>query len=330
MGLDLDIGVGLSGRDVKGWDERMRPVPKGAQIVDLRTALADRRPYAVVVAHTLTDLLEVKSLNVPKLLVLHGTIEGRSVEQNSPVGPQQMRAVAAQYLNLTGAHAVAISELKRASWALTGDVLRPGLNTSDYPLASLERACGVRVVNHMNRRRQILRADLHEEAFGGLPLELIGINDDIPGVTPSADWADLKTRLARSRFYVHTADERFEDGYNLASLEAMACGLPILGNLHPSSPIIDGVHGYLSNDPMILRRHAESLLNDIELARELGRAARARVESLFSHSSFKVNLRACLARAIEVHQGQCPALSEVKGPRGLDGGSRTLSSKPCA
>ena len=68
----------------------------------------------------------------------------------------------------------------------------------------------------------------------------------------------------------------------------MAAGLPIIGNEHPSSPIKHGVSGLLSNDPAELRRHAETLLGDRELARKLGQAARQTAEKMFSRRQFVV------------------------------------------
>ena len=53
-------------------------------------------------------------------------------------------------------------------------------------------------------------------------MTLVGRNDNMPGVEPAHDWAELKQILSRHRFFVHTADPNLEDGYNMATLEAMA------------------------------------------------------------------------------------------------------------
>ena len=89
-------------------------------------------------------------------------------------------------------------------------------------------------------------------------------------VHPADDWDHLKQIFSQHRFYIHTADPRLEDGCNMATLEAMAAGLPVLGNRHPTSPVEHGVSGWLSDDPVELRAYALRLLDDHDLARRMG------------------------------------------------------------
>src|SRR5271157_603913 len=74
----LDIVVGLRGRPA-GWAERMRPVPPRARLVRLEEALGSRERYACILAHNRSDLLDVKSLPGPRLLVLHETLDGAAL-----------------------------------------------------------------------------------------------------------------------------------------------------------------------------------------------------------------------------------------------------------
>ncbi len=172
-----------------------------------------------------------------------------------------------------------------------------GVDPDAYLPHSGEIARGIRVSNQFNRRRNILLVDLHEQAFGGLPMTLVGHNADIANSGPARDWTHLKELLSTHRFYVHTADPRLEDGYNMASLEAMASGLPVLGNVHPSSPIVHGKSGFSSNDPEQLRRYAEQLLSDPELAARLGAEAKRVVSARFHVRSFRVGFRQAIAHA---------------------------------
>ncbi len=294
--VELDIAVGLGGRTTRGWDERMRPIPRGARVVDLRKVLESPPKYDVVVAHSITDLLEVKSLDAPKLFVIHTTLEGRLAEETAPLEPREVAEEARRYLELTRTFAMSVSELKRRSWNIDADVLGFGVRVDDYPRATAELPRGIRVSNHFNRRRRILLADLHDASFRGLPIEFVGHNEDMPEVTAALDWNDLKVRLARSRFFVHTADPAMEDGYNMATVEAMAAGLPILGNRHPTSPIEHGKSGFLSDSPEELRAFAERLLADRDLALELGSRARERAVELFSIEAFQRGFLRILAR----------------------------------
>jgi glycosyltransferase involved in cell wall biosynthesis len=88
----------------------------------------------------------------------------------------------------------------------------------------------------------------------------------------------------------------------MASLEAMASGLPVLGNVHPSSPIVHGKSGFLSNDPVQLRGYAERLLAHPELAARLGAEAKRALGTRFHVRSFRAGLRQAIANAQKRHK----------------------------
>jgi hypothetical protein len=297
IGFELDIVVGLKGRTAASWDERMRPIPSGARLISLEQALAGGTDYAALILHSVTDLLDVKAMDSPKIVVLHVTLEGRVVEQGHADDVQNLGPMLRQFCNATGVRAVAVSALKARSWGVADEIIPFGVDPAAYLPHTGELARGIRVSNHFNKRRQILLADLHDQAFSGLPMTLVGHNDDIPGARAADDWAHLKQQLSAHRFYVHTADPELEDGYNMASLEAMASGLPVLGNVHPSSPIVHGKSGYSSDDPAELRAHAEQLLADPELAARLGAEARRCVSERFHVRQFRSAFRGAIAAA---------------------------------
>ena len=297
MGFELDVVVGLPGRVVASWDERMRPVPARARLLTLDQALAGRTEYAAAIVHSVTDLLDAKTLECPKIIVLHGTLEGRTFDAQAAEDAPQLGATLKQFLALTSVRAVAVSALKARSWGVADEILPFGVDPAVYLPYTGELARGIRVSNQFNRRRNILLVDLHEQAFCGLPFTLVGHNVDIPGSEPAHDWAHLKELLRSHRFYVHTADPQLEDGYNMASLEAMASGLPVIGNVHPSSPIEHGKSGFLSNDPEQLRRYAQQLLDDPELAARLGAEAKRMVGARFHVRAFRAGFRQSIASA---------------------------------
>jgi glycosyltransferase involved in cell wall biosynthesis len=72
----------------------------------------------------------------------------------------------------------------------------------------------------------------------------------------------------------------------MASVEAMAAGLPVLGNRHPTSPIKHGISGFLSDNPAELRKFATILLEDKELANMMGQQARKTAIEEFPISRF--------------------------------------------
>jgi glycosyltransferase involved in cell wall biosynthesis len=287
LGHAFDIIIGLKGRYKAGWDERMRPVPANGRLITLSEAQQSESNYYCIIAHNTTDLLDIKDRAEPRLIVLHSTLEGRVEEEQSAIAAEKMKGILHKYIELTNCHAVATSITKGESWGLTEDVVTFGLDTDAYLPYSGQQACGLRICNFIESRKKILLWDLHEKAFGGLPVRLVGHNPGMPGVEAAESWDHLKRILRSCRFYIHTADPKLEAGYNMASVEAMAAGLPVLGNRHPTSPVKHGVSGFLSDNPEELRKYAQMLLEDRGLAGLMGRQARKTATECFSINKFK-------------------------------------------
>jgi glycosyltransferase involved in cell wall biosynthesis len=297
LGQPMDVIVGLKGRHTSGWDYAMRPAPPDSRMIRLPEALSAAEPYDCIIAHNLSDLLDVKSLAGPRLLVIHETLEGNAIAQGSATPPEEIRRAVEQYLDLVGAHAIAVSPLKARSWGLANEGVPSTAEPADYPPYSGDLARGLRIANQIRRKARTLLWNFHEQAFSGVPLTLVGRNEDMPGVAPALDWTDLKEFLRRHRFFVHTADPSLEDGYNMATLEAMAAGLPVLGNRNPTSPIVHGISGFLSDDPAELRGYALRLLEDRDLAMRMGSEAQKTVAAKFSPIDFVGGMGAAIETA---------------------------------
>ena len=296
LGYRLDIIIGLKGKYNSGWDHRMRPLPQNARLVTLPEALASPKPYYCIITHNAADLLDVRTRPEPRILVLHHTLEGRVEEEGSRCDPIAMKAMLRHYVGLIGCHVVATSGFKGESWGFTEDIVHFGIDVDSYLPHKGDQVSGVRICNFVSSRRRILLWDLHEQAFADIPVTLVGHNPDMPGVEAAHDWDHLKRILQASRFYIHTADPRLEAGYNMATAEAMAAGLPVLGNRHPTSPVRHGVNGFVSDDPWELRNYARILLEDRDLAHMMGQQARKTVAEQFSAKRF----RDAFLRSIEI------------------------------
>ena len=296
----LDIVVGLPGRHTLEWDAGMRPVPPRSRLVWLREVLVAQNTYDCIIAHNLSDLLDVKTLPGPRLLVIHLTLEGMILEQGARTGPDEFRRAVAEFTERVAAHVIAVSAMKGQSWGFEENIVPLTADPGEYLPWRGDLARGLRVSNYVLRRARTLLWDFHERAFAGVPITLVGHNPELPGVRASRDWSELKEILSRHRFFVHTAQPDLEDGYNMATIEAMAAGLPVLGNCHATSPIIHGVSGFLSDEPAELNAFARRLLANRELAGEMGRAAQRTVVERFSGEAFRAGMR----KAIQAAQGK--------------------------
>ncbi|MHC4460002.1 MAG: glycosyltransferase [Planctomycetota bacterium] len=287
LGYDLDIIVGLKGQYKPSWDEQIRPVPRNSRLITLPEAQQSLTSYYCIITHNITDLLDVKHRPEPRLTVLHLPIEARLLEEKSNVDPEKMKEMLHKYLKLVGGHAVAVSMLKGKSWGFTDDIVPFGSDADDYLPYSGEIASGLRISNFIQKRKQFLLWDFHTKSFERIPIRIVGHNPSMPGVAASESWDHLKKILQSHRFYIHTADARLDDGYNMATIEAMSAGMPVLGNRHPSSPIKHGLSGFLSDNPDGLRKYAGILLEDRDLAAKMGQQARKTAVEHFAMSKFK-------------------------------------------
>ncbi len=304
LGCNLDIIVGLKGRYHSGWDEQMRPLPANGRLINLEEAVKSKTDYYCIITHNITDLLDVKTRNEPKIIVLHSILEGRVEEEKGKITPAELREKLHKYLETIGGHAVVTSITKGKSWGFTDDIVVFGFDADEYYPHTGEEASGLRICNFIDSRRKILMWDLHEKAFGGLPVRLVGHNPGWQGVKAAERWDELKKILQTHRFYIHTADARYEEGFNMATVEAMAAGLPVLGNKHPTSPVKHGVSGFLSDEPNELRKYATMLLEDSKLAISMGQEARKTAVEQFSLARFKQAFTKSIETAREKWQGK--------------------------
>lgn len=288
LGVPLDVVDHLPGRSTKAWDERMRPFPARARRLTLAQANQGRGEYDLVVAHNLSDLMDAKRIPGPRILVLHTTLEYRLGQEGADTLPPGYLDALERYLDHTGGHLVAVSERKGSSWGFAQpfDIVGFLADPADYLPHRGDVASGLRVSNHVLARREALRMDLHDAAFTDVPVRIVGNNPGLPGAEPSRSWDDLKRLFAAHRFYVHTAEPSLEEGHNMSTAEAMAAGLPVLGNRHPTSPVEHGVHGFLSDDPAELRAAARLLLEDPARAQAMGEAARKLADARFGRARF--------------------------------------------
>jgi len=287
LGYELDIVAGLKGRYKQTWDTQMRPVQPNSRLITLSDARSSPTSCFCIIAHNVADLLDLKSRPEPRLMVTHLPIEARMLEEKSKVDPQKMVEMTHKYIELIGSHVVAVTMFKGKSWGFTEDIVTFWSDPEDYLPFSGETACALRISNFIGNRRQFLLWDFHEQAFGQISIRIVGHNPGMPGVTASNGWNHLKKLLQSHRFYIHTADPSLEDGYNMATVEAMAAGMPVLGNDHPTSPIEHGISGFLSNNPDDLREYARLLLADRELAVKMGTKASEKAVERFSKAAFR-------------------------------------------
>lgn len=169
---------------------------------------------------------------------------------------------------------------------MEGKVIPPGINVDEFDAYTGENSCILRVGNLLKEKDLMLGFTASEKIIAGLPAVTLGMNPSIPEARLSTSLQDLKDHYCTSRLYLITTVDAYEDGYNLSMLEAMATGMPVISTANRTSPIENGISGYISDDIHYLRSHVAELLMDPEKAKTMGAEARKTVEQKFGQTVF--------------------------------------------
>ncbi|MFQ5672109.1 MAG: glycosyltransferase [Nitrospinales bacterium] len=271
---------------IKRWEVEMRPLPGNVKLVSEQWARQelDEGNIDLVLAHNVKDLLVSQEYRVPKILVYHNKLSTEIGLSGNPVDRDEyLRSLESLRRDV---REVYISESKRCDWGGTGEIIPPGIDASEYGGYTGETPAILRVGNHFKERDLMLGYSASRQMAQGFPCITLGINPTIAGARLAGSFEELKDYFRRCRVYLHSTVEKYEDGYNLALLEAMATGMPVVSTHNRTSPIIDGVNGFVSHDPVYLRKSVAMLLNDPQKARELGEKARQTVIEQFGLEPF--------------------------------------------
>ena len=277
------------GRD--DWWTEVRPLPVNGRLVSVGDAVAAARrgEYHAVVCHNLLDLELVADTGSRTVTIFHTS---RHLELAYGLNADAFAERGVPLLQRSTL--VFVSSMKQASWGLDGQVVLPGVDHEAYDGWTGDET---RVLHVGNLKRELAAvngmAEL-EAAVAGLPFTLVGLNPTIAGARLSGGWDDLRSTMRRHRVYLHATRAPFEDGYNLAMLEAMATGMPVVALDHPGCPIEDGVSGRRGPTGQALRLPLLELLEDPATGRHLGQQARQTVIEQFPIARFRDTWRALL------------------------------------
>ncbi|MBI2504134.1 MAG: glycosyltransferase, partial [Candidatus Latescibacteria bacterium] len=252
--------------------------------------------YDLVLCLALPDVQVVQGWQVPRLFVMLNMIGTDSGKR----GAQKQAYVESLKPLFREIDLAFISEKKRRDWGWEAPVVVSGIDPDLYGGYTGELDQVLRVGNMLVERDHMQGFSIQEAILGDqFPSAIVGINPTLPQARPSASWEDLKEQYRRHRLLLNTLTEEHEDGYNLAMLEAMATGMPVVSTPNSSAPVADGENGFISGDLGQLRERIRQLLADVELARQLGQRARQTVVERF-------NIEACATGWNEVF-AQCVA-----------------------
>jgi hypothetical protein len=294
----------LSSGSMKDWNPRIRPLPSNAHLYSSVQEALQAAPWDWILTHNVSDLMDVRELRMPKAFLVHGTLSGRILQDRSAIDRSLYVRNLQSLLAAGNCQVVYISELKRNDWEIPGEVLQPGIDIREYGGYQGNIRGVLQVCNHLKERGPITGWKTHQEVCRDLPHCILGNNRTLSSSRIANGWDDLKEQLRSYRVYLYTPVYPYEDGYNLALLEAMATGMPIAAMRHATSPIRDGLEGVSASTAVELREKIIRLLDNPIEAASLGQGARIRVEKEFPLSEFQRAWQSFAARLIHPDQNR--------------------------
>ena len=268
------------------WDKNMRTVPDNVCLISMEQALENLEQGEIdcIIAHNVKDLIEVRDYSLPKIMVFHNCLTTEIKLGNDKVNRKDyLKKITPLFEGVTK---IFISELKRTDWDMKGEIILPGLDVSEYGGYTGSEKVVLRVGNLLKERDLMMGYSFSEKVLKTHPLLTLGMNPGISESRISDGFSDLLNQFQSNRVYINTTVDGFEDGYNLAMLEAMATGMPVVTSENKTSPICDGINGFSSNDPDHLNRCIGNLMQDPVLAKEMGENARKTVVEKFPINKF--------------------------------------------
>lgn len=133
------------------------------------------------------------------------------------------------------------------------------------------------------RRDRICGFSLWKEVTKGLQVNPWG---ETPNLSIMADNREhLRTLYRHASVFLNTT---LWSSSPFSLLEAMSVGCPIVTTETTSTPeyIEDGVNGFMTNDPIIMREKLQLLIDEPELGRKIGEAGRKTVIERFGQKQF--------------------------------------------
>ena len=133
------------------------------------------------------------------------------------------------------------------------------------------------------KRDRICGFDLYKEVTEGLKTNPWG---DSPGFSKNADNVNhLRTLYRSASVFLNTT---LWSTTPFSLLEAMSVGCPIVTTATTAIPefIENGVNGFITNDPKVMRKYLEDLIEDKDMALEIGAAGRETVIQQFGENRF--------------------------------------------
>ena len=277
---------------IKPWVEKYGKVPQGTVLLN------PEKESSQIPLHKNIDLVlsqnKFGQFDIAKQIAEQLMIPLISLEHTLPMEEWPESHLEALY-NMRGDVNIFISEYSKARWGWASDeamVIHHGVDTEAFcpPQAEQRQPVVLSVVNDWVNRDWCCGYQLWCNITGypspTMPLSVVG---DTPGLSePASSTEELIQKYQTSRIFLNTSTI---SPVPTSLLEAMSCGCAVVTTATCMIPEIinNGENGFMSNDPNELRKYVNNLLQDEEMAKEVGENARKTIVEKFGLKNFIEN-----------------------------------------
>jgi hypothetical protein len=275
---DYDIYIPIDERRSPGYSGRGNTFAFGNNVIEVSMEQVKEREFDLILFQNnqnyLADqyvTLSAEQRRLPKIYLEHNPPWQHPINERHLVDDESVTLV-----HVTNFNAQMWDNGNLETYVIEPGVLRPRV------AANLQKNKGLVVANHIMERGRMAGADIFAELSQDVPLDLVGMGTHTMGEVLHPLLPEL---MASYRFFFNPM--RYTS-FDLAVCEAMMLGLPVisLATTAQASVIQNGVDGFVSNNNKELKQYMKLLLNEPEMAREMGLRARQKAEQKFNIQRF--------------------------------------------
>tara|TARA_Y100000310_G_scaffold331632_1_gene405542 strand:+ start:8644 stop:9657 length:1014 start_codon:yes stop_codon:yes gene_type:complete len=288
-----DQTLHVAGREA--WDRTQRPLPARSIEISRNEAREWKDGYDLIICLAPFDVQATLGWGRPMLFIQLNMIGTDMMIEDPDELKEATHYLTKVFNEMPHLSAAFISEKKKANWPGMEQwpVVKSGIDPGDFEGSWDGCKKAVLTVGNMLAERDRMQGWAYQyTTMTQLPeagWTVMGMNPTLADMKlgtarKSKSWSDMLLAYGEHRCLLVTLQDQHEDGYNLAMLEAMMMGCPIVTMPNSTSPIEGGSNGLVGATSWELAEHIQSLMEDWELALHLGDKGTATVLDNFSIS----------------------------------------------
>lgn len=279
------------------WKLNQKPLPKNCILFD--NIMPDME-FDLIIGQNIFSQMQIfrqiqQQYQVPLIRLEHTTT------MDTVWSDKKIKALG---VDLQGDVNVFITDYSRRAWGFDETnslVIRHGIDLKEFDGGWTGQDKRIlTIANDYANRDYFLGFQLYKAITQQLPVNPVG---DTPGFSkPTTSFEELKNHYKNSAVFLNTS---LRSPIPHSLLEAAAMGMPIVStnNCAISELIEHNVNGLLTNDPNEMRQYLVQLLQNPDLGKKLGQAARKTIKEKFTISKFVERWNAVFSQLVGTQHG---------------------------